>query len=156
MRARPCTTIFLLAFALISQARAAEIYQWIDESGIIHFTDDPERIPASAPQLPSFAVREFAETPKDTGREAAPQPPPPGQPSLLEPPPAPAEPAPFIYYAPQEVTIVVSNSSRRRFHKPPCKVHCGPSFRPDFNDRRYIHPSVFNGGSRQYIQPGKR
>ena len=153
MRASTWTTILLLAFSLTSTARAAVIYQWIDERGIVHFTDNSERVPASARRSPSFAVREFAETPKNVaGLEAAPEPPPLDLAPLLEPPALPAEPAPFIY-APQEVIIVVSSPSRRHFHKPPCKVHCGPSFRPDFNNRRYIHPSVFNGGSRQYIQP---
>jgi hypothetical protein len=28
-----------------------------------------------------------------------------------------------------------------------------PVFQPSFDDRRFIHPSVFDGGSRQFIHP---
>jgi len=68
-----------------------------------------------------------------------------------------ADPKPIattvVTYAPQEVIVVVnSNSPQPNVH--PCNFgnHCKPASRPDFTDRRYIHPSVFDGGSRRSIR----
>ena len=58
-----------------------------------------------------------------------------------------------VTYAPQEVIVVVnSNSGQPNLH--PCNFgsNCKPAFRPDFTDRRYIHPSVFEGGLRRYVR----
>jgi hypothetical protein len=67
-----------------------------------------------------------------------------------------AEPKPIattvVTYAPQQVIVVVSSNSRQpNVH--PCNFgsNCKAAFfRPDFTDRRHIHPSVFGGGSRRY------
>ncbi|MGH7830539.1 MAG: hypothetical protein ACREP8_10225, partial [Candidatus Binatia bacterium] len=64
---------------------------------------------------------------------------------------------PIIHYNPQSVQIVVVNSIVRRHKEKRCFLPegCAPAFRPDFNDRRFIHPSAFDpGGSRQFIHPG--
>ena len=161
--------VFLLLFASLlladfGRASAGEIFQWIDSRGVIHFTDDYSRIPVSVRGTPDLIVRHpFAES------EQKP-------PSALAERNDPGIPTSEPYYdrlgrkdayertekyypeasadtgASENVTIVVVNNS---VHKKPCHGHaCSGRFKPDFNDRRYIHPSVFNGGSRQYVQPG--
>jgi hypothetical protein len=59
-----------------------------------------------------------------------------------------------VTYALQEVNIVVVNSNLQQPNLHPCAFggHCKPAFRPDFTDRRYIHPSVFDGSSRCYAR----
>jgi len=36
------------ALALACTAQGAEIYRWVDEQGVVHFSDDPSRIPPQA------------------------------------------------------------------------------------------------------------
>jgi len=55
----------------------------------------------------------------------------------------------IIYYNPQYFQIVVVNS----FARPAKKEKSRGVFRPSFDDRRFIHPSAFDGGSRQFIRP---
>lgn len=145
---------FGLALLFGSPATANEIYQWTDVKGVIHFADSLNWVPAAARYSSSFIVRkDLAATEKITELEhriAEPIVNPATEP-LPEPAPNRAEPTAVIY-APQEVTIVVVNSDTRHFKRDPCS-HCKPVFRPDFNNRQYIHPSVFNGGSRQYVYP---
>jgi hypothetical protein len=145
---------FGLALILGSPAAANEIYQWTDVKGVIHFADSLNWVPETARNSSSFVVRKdldntskITELPHRTPEpivnpEAAP---------LLEPMPNRTDPT-SVVYASQEVTIVVVNSATRHFKRRPCS-HCKPVFRPDFNNRQYIHPSVFNGGSRQYVYP---
>lgn len=40
----------LIAFALLVFANPcwADIYKWVDESGVAHFTDDPAQVPKSS------------------------------------------------------------------------------------------------------------
>jgi hypothetical protein len=57
----------LAVSALLSTPAAADIYRWEDESGVIHFTDDPSSIPAKF---------------KGKSREILKTPPAQGQPSL--------------------------------------------------------------------------
>ncbi|HWP60595.1 MAG TPA: DUF4124 domain-containing protein [Candidatus Acidoferrales bacterium] len=154
--------LLLLAWglALAERAVASEVFQWIDARGVIHFTDDYSRVPAEVREAPEAIVRHsFAETQRYD--------------EAVFVPPTPTVSAKEVKYepvvglreqmetaarrsaadsaAPENVTIIVVNNS---FPKKPCRGHsCSGRFDPDFNDRRYIHPDVFNGGTRQYIQP---
>jgi hypothetical protein len=142
-----------LALLLNSPAAANEIYQWTDTNGVIHFADRLNWVPATVRNSSSFIVRkdlavsekitELNHTTPESLVNPAVEP-------LLEAAPNRAEPATVIY-APQEVTIVVVNSETRHFKQPSCS-HCKPVFRPDFNNRQYIHPSAFDGGPRQPIR----
>lgn len=146
-----------LALTLSSPASAAEVYQWTDLNGVVNFSDNLDLVPQSARSSSSFVVRQDLVTVASSTVEVSPIAPEP----LTKPEaertaevmPTPAEVTP-VFYAPQELTIVVVNSFRH-----PKKHGCGGGgpckrvFRPDFNDRQYIHPSVFSGGSRQYIHP---
>jgi len=45
--ARAAVVALLLPLALGAAAEPPEIYKWVDENGIAHYTTDPERIPSS-------------------------------------------------------------------------------------------------------------
>jgi Domain of unknown function (DUF4124) len=146
-----------LTLLLSSPVSAGEIYQWTDINGIVHFTDNLNWVPELARNSSNLIVRRDLPTnasPAVEVRPISPEPlttPEPGP--TLQPLPYQAEVSPPLY-APQEVTIVVVNNGHRHLRKHPCGgAHCKPVFRPDFNNRQYIHPSVFSGGSRQYIHP---
>jgi Domain of unknown function (DUF4124) len=144
-----------LSLLLETSIASAQIFQWTDVKGVIHFTDNPYSIPESIRNSSALIVRKDMDT---NGHSSM---------TTFDPLPAPeissatnpldADPKPIattlITYAPQEVIVVVnSNSGQPNLH--PCNFgnHCKPAFRPDFTDRRYIHPSVFEGGSRRYVR----
>jgi Domain of unknown function (DUF4124) len=153
--------IGLTAFCLLlgASGASAQIFQWTDAKGILHFTDNPHWIPESIRNSAALIVRKDLEVKSQPAEE------PPAHPAT------PATPSAFdqsqdethqtatavVTQAPQEINIgVVGNSESRQRHLSPCKFggNCKPAFRANFNDRQYIHPSVFDGGSRQYIHPG--
>jgi len=140
----------------------AELFQWTDGRGVIHFTDHLESVPEPLRNSPRLIVRQ--DLAKGEVSSTAPTPPvlttgePVAQPKAIEEiEPEPAKVIPqVVHYQPQYSTVVVVNTI---VHQPRKKKFCAipegcpPAFRPNFNDRRYIHPSVFDGGSRQYIHP---
>lgn len=141
-----------------------EIYQWTDARGVIHFTDNLSAVPDAVRRSPELVVRRDIETEtmsagtddpltekkptreSDTTKKKSPE--------TVSVDSGKGAPAGVSYHS-EPVTIVVVNSILRRPGKHPChaKGNCQPAFRPDFNDRRHIHPSVFGGGARQYIHP---
>ena len=142
-------------FLLVETSLASgQIYQWTDIKGVIHFTDNLASVPESIRNSSTLIVR------KDMVSDSHPSV------TAIAPPPAAeisaaknsldAEREPLattvVNYAPQEVNVVVVNSDSRQPNLHPCAFggHCKPAFRPDFTDRRYIHPSVFDGSSRRY------
>ena len=153
--------IGLAAFCLLIQTAgaSAQIFQWTDEKGTLHFTDNAHRIPESIRNSSALIVRHDldvkSQAPKVTPVPLA-------TPCVLN------QPEEETYqigtavatYAPQEVNevnmVVVETSDSRRPSTPPCKFgsNCKPAFRANFDNRQYIHPSVFDGGSRQYIHTG--
>jgi hypothetical protein len=153
----------LAVFCLLLQTRGAgaEIYQWTDAKGTLHFTDNPHWIPESVRNSPTLIVRKDLEV-KRTSPEIAPPPLPAAIPSrALE--RSEGETVRETAYVVEEVNetnnvIVVVGNSPSRGHAHPCGFSgkCGPVFRANFADRQYIHPSVFDGGSRQYIHPGSQ
>lgn len=156
--------VFALALAFtLSRPAWAQVFQWSDARGVIHFTDNASAIPESVKGSPQLIIRTDMNLRSD-GFDSAP-----AQERAVEQPafepeatptPAPStaepakSPAPIIHYNPQNYTIVVINSVVRK-PKKECLLPegCKPVFQPSFDDRRFIHPSVFDGGSRQFIQP---
>ena len=165
--------VFYLGFVLLilwPSFVGAEIYQWTDPRGVIHFTDDSSSIPESLRNSPKLIIRH--ETPT-RGRFSEIPPAPESPVSEVIPPSQPPEvssrelelgefsppviydsPSPVVYYVPQDVQIVVVNPVVGHLHGKFCPTPggCGRIFRPNFNDRRFVHPSVFNGGSRQFVR----
>ena len=138
----------------------AELFQWTDSRGVIHFTDNFYSVPEYLRGSPQLVVRQdveitarFSEAPAQAeqplSEEKRPEV---GSPSEPEPSKI---PQPIIHYNPQSIQIVVVHSIVRRPKEKRCLFPegCVPAFRPNFNDRRYIHPSVFNGGPQQHLQP---
>jgi len=154
------TLIALCLFASAVAAASADLYQWTDAQGVVHFSDNPQAVPKEMRGSAQVKVRKdfFTITLK-----AAPAPATQAESSTTSASnphasanvhPAPETPLQVIY-APQESTVVVINNGGHRakhHHYQPCHG-CAPAFRADFNDRRYVHPSVFSGGARQYIRP---
>ena len=144
----------------------AEVFQWTDSRGVIHFTDNLHSVPEFVRRSSHLTIRgdsdigrSFSEIPipsetaqQEPVSEAKAE-------EMLSPQgPEPAKVPPLVvHYNPQHTTIVVVNSIVRQPSKRSCEAtaqSCPPSgFRPSFDDRRYIHPSVFDGGPQQYIQP---
>lgn len=134
-----------------------EVFQWTDARGVIHFTDNIYSVPDQIRRSPDLIVRTDLEVSGDT--PAAEESPADESPSPAPEPPrnteeeAAAAPTPVIVsYEPQPVTIIVVNSRVSVPKKKPCPG-CKPAIRPDFQNRRYVHPSVFDGGPRQFVHP---
>lgn len=156
---------FLCLFLWVSPVfSGGEVYQWTDSMGTIHFTDNPHSVPEYLRGSPDLTIRlDF-----DIGGGSSSE----GEPSVTLTPPeiTKMEPvwepkAPEVFRSPEPrkaiptvvdnsqhfTTIVVVNRIVRLRKKRRC---CRGVFRPNFNDRRFVHPSVFNnGGSRQFIRP---
>jgi hypothetical protein len=149
-------TLLVLFVSMPSNIAGAQVFQWTDPKGVLHVTDNPHSIPESVRNSSLLIVR------RDWHSQSGP--------AAKSSDPLPAlvqsnqtdesetyampTPPPVITYAPQELNIVVVNRARPH-KKNPCRAvaECRSVFRPDFTNRRYIHPSVFDGGSRQYIHP---
>lgn len=157
--------IKLLALAVwlsAAPALGADLYQWTDARGGVHFSDNLQTVPQEIRNSGRLSVRKdfFAAAPSaptkptaKTSSDQAVRSSSDAETSL--PVEATAQPPVQVLYAPQETTIVIVNGQRRPSrHRPPCRgAHCPTPFRPDFSQRQYIHPSAFDGGSRQYVQP---
>lgn len=153
--------IGLAAFCLLIQTAgaSAQVFQWTDEKGTLHFTDNAHRIPESIRNSSALIIRNDLDV-KSQAPKAIPLPlAAPATPSALHP----SDEETYqigntlATDAPQEMNIVVvGDSNSRPPATPPCKFgsNCKPVFRGSFDNRQYIHPSVFDGGSRQYIYPG--
>ena len=161
--------ISLAALWLLLQPRGvtAEIFQWTDAKGTLHFTDNPHWIPESIKNSPALIVRKDLEVkPSSPGIE-------PGTAPAVVAASASAGAESEIHQTRTEASspvervnetnnnnsvVVFGNFQPRRHNPHPCSfgTNCQPVFRPNFADRQYIHPSVFDGGSRQYIHPGAR
>jgi hypothetical protein len=162
-RGKPGFFLWILLLAPALPLRG-EVFQWTDSRGIIHFTDNLHSVPQFLRGSPHLIIREDLGE-KETASESSPRPEFVSKQPILEPKApekvTPSEPEPtkvtppVVHYNPQYFNVVVVNSivrpTKNRGCPPP--QGCRSVFRPNFDDRRYIHPSVFNGGSRQYIHP---
>ena len=160
----PTSAVGLLSWLLLLlpvTSLRAELYQWTDARGTIHFTDNLHTVPGLLRNSPHLIIRQDSWAEKSSLSSTPPETLPPEEalsPKEVE--PMKAAP-PIIHYNPQQITIVVVNTIVSRPKDRICIVGgsaldaqwCRPVPRFNFDDRRYIHPSVFNGGSRQFIQP---
>lgn len=154
-------TVFLLSPALSH----AEVFQWTDARGVIHWTDNLHSVPDSLRGSPGLIIRQDLDVKRASweifdqaeyrNTEAISPPKTAEIHRPTEPEQKTAAP-PTIQYSPQFTNVVVINSTvlHPKKHRCPSSQGCQGTFRPNFDDRRYIHPSVFDGGSRQFIQPG--
>ena len=142
----------------------AEVFQWTDSRGIIHMTDNLHSVPEPLRNSPTLMIRQdldlktspgAADYPEIASEEPLSRPKAPEAANPSEPELKTAAPPNIHYSVQQQTTIVVVNSVVRhpRKHSCPGSEGCQGVFRPNFDDRRYVHPGVFNGGARQYIQP---
>src|SRR5215475_13751592 len=153
MKRRLPPFLFLLwVIATASPAHAAEVYQWFDSTGGIHFTDDYYATPVALRGTPDLIVRNDLRSEKrfvnaktvsatpiqerwaattDNYEQSS------GYADLNS----------DNFAAPQNIIVVVNDSLPLK----PCLHGCRARFKQDFNDRQYIHPSVFNAPARQYI-----
>jgi hypothetical protein len=148
----------VLLLWLQSSVDGADLFQWTDGGGVIHFTDNLHKVPESIRKSDRLLVRKGFLVNDPAGDETK-LPDAPVNPSFnaakdnsaAEP----QQPEPSsLSDAPQEINVVVENSTARRTKIRSCHMpNCKPGFHPHFNDRQYVHPSVFNGGARQYIHP---
>ena len=157
-------TLLWTALLLSPALSSAEVFQWTDARGVIHFADNLHSVPDSLRGSPSLIIRQDLDV-KRTSWEIFDQAEyrnteaisPPKTPEIHRPtePEQKTAAPPTIQYSPQFTNVVVINSTvlHPRKHLCPSSQGCQGGFRPNFDDRRYIHPSVFDGGSRQYIQP---
>jgi hypothetical protein len=145
-----------LSLLMETSIASAQIFQWTDVKSVIHFTDNPYSIPESIRNSSALIVRKDMDIKSHSSVTTFD--PLPAAEILSATNPLDADPKPIattvVTYAPQEVVVVVNSNSRPpNIH--PCNFgsHCKAAFfRPDFTDRRYIHPSVFDGGSRRYVR----
>src|SRR5215510_5151632 len=141
MRTRlPLLLFSLSVLATVSPARAVEVYQWFDSTGGIHFTDDYYATPRALRGTPDLLVRtdlgkqQFVEPQTVSGAavqerwvtDTENQ----GQSSRY------ADLNSDNFEPPQNVIVVVNDSLPIK----PCFHGCRVRFKPDFNDRQYIHP----------------
>ena len=153
---------FLLWMSLLFPTPiSAQLFQWTGPTGVIHFTDNWHSVPDSLKDSPYLIIREDfnlrerpaeTSTAPDTPKQELVRPP-----DMVRPPePEPSKASAPVIYNPQYFNIVVVNTIVRHSKRDNCGLaRCQPTpvFRPNFNDRRYIHPSVFTGGPHQYIHP---
>ena len=144
------TAISLLGLFLLTHSLAlgADLFQWTDARGVIHFTDRLDAVPETVRQSASLIVRPGFFSPP-TSSESGPTLP--GQ-SLVTPPPEPLQDSQLITndfgqvplsYTPQE-TIVVTNSGVQ----PWCaRNKCGFAFRPRFNGSQHPHRPLVVGAT---------
>lgn len=165
MKSQMLGTLLWMAFLLSPAILHAQVFQWTDARGVIHWTDNLHSVPDSLRGSPSLIIRqdldvkrtswEIFDQAEDRNTEPVSPPKAPEIPRPTEPEQKTAAP-PTIQYSPQFTNVVVINSTVLHLKKRPCPSSqgCQGVFRPNFDDRRFIHPSVFDGGSRQYIHPG--
>jgi hypothetical protein len=149
------SSIFLLLALGLSVPAQAEIFQWTDSKGTIHFTDDYDRVPPSVKgsdrliirsDLPSNANAQSV-TEEESSLDAAK-----AQETPLEQESSPA-PATVVSYDSRDIQVIVISAFGNRRGTKPCGVNgCRSRVRFNFNDRRYVHPSVFDR-PRPYVRP---
>lgn len=163
LKARTLIKLLVLGLWLVAStapALSADLYQWTDPRGVVNFSDNPYAVPKEIRNSGRLQMRKdfFPATPTRAklGEKTPVEPPASSGSDTVTPMQVEAIPQPRVQviYAPQENTIVVVNGQQRSVRHRPCRgERCAPAFRPNANDRQYIHPSVFGGGSRQYVRP---
>ena len=70
---RIALTLFLLLPLLASAAEKAEVYKWVDEKGVIHYTDKPPNDNAQPAKLPPLQTYKGGTTPNLSKFDKGPQ-----------------------------------------------------------------------------------
>jgi hypothetical protein len=145
--------LFLLIFA---PSAAGQLFQWTDFQGTVHFTDNFLAVPESVRRSSDLLIRHdwgrsevsAQSTSEPFSTEPAPNVPVPETP---RPPEGKADPVnQIIYYRPQQITIVqITKIVRSR--EP--ELTPTPRAKRSFDDRQFIHPSVFGGSPQPHIHP---
>lgn len=166
MKSSTMAFLFFVSLGIGAGPLRAEFYQWVDSRGIIHFTDSYDRVPDELRGSSRLIVRtdlltrvsgnaaasdvKIVDDPEEQAQK--------GGPGETVPPEetAPEGSPVSIHHNPQQFNIIVVRPVVVRrpkiFPGPPPKI---PKIEPLklSVDRRYIHPSVFSGGSREFIHP---
>ncbi|MGH7833759.1 MAG: DUF4124 domain-containing protein [Candidatus Binatia bacterium] len=141
------SSILVLLAVGLSVPVQAEIFQWTDSKGTIHFTDDYYRVPPSLKGSGRLIIRRdlpsggpaFRVGEEEAGLDAAKTQEPPLEQEL-----GPA-PAAVVSYDSHDIQVVVNSFGSLSSSKHCLATErCRPRARFDFNDRRYVHPSVFD------------
>jgi uncharacterized protein DUF4124 len=137
----------LVALSLCTQMgiAGAEIFQWTDARGILHFTDNPYSIPETVRNSSMLIVRNDLHPAGSSSSESAEPVAPSATSSQAEEAGSDASRPPshvITYAAPEANIIVVSRNTRVK--KNPCVlVHdCRAAFRPNGAKHPYIHTSA--------------
>jgi hypothetical protein len=143
--------IFMVLAVGLPLPAQAGIFQWTDSKGTIHFTDDYERVPSSLKGSDRLIVR--SDLPSNDNapvvREEEPNPEAAkAQDAAPEQQESPAPPAVVLYDIGDIEVAVNSFGGLRAGKRCLAGARCAPRVRFDFNDRRHIHPSVFDNASR--------
>jgi Domain of unknown function (DUF4124) len=144
----------LVALSLCTQMgiAGAEIFQWTDARGILHFTDNPYSIPETVRNSSMLIVRnDFHPAGSSSSEPVAPL----ATSSQAEEAGSDASrlPSHAITYAPTEANIIVVSRNTRVKKNPCVSVHdCRAAFRPDGAKRRYIHTSAPGRDSRRTLR----
>jgi uncharacterized protein DUF4124 len=109
-----------LSLLIESSIASAQIFQWTDVKGIIHFTDNPYSIPESIRNSSALIVRKDMDTNSHSSSVTSFEPLPAVEISSATNPSDPIATA-VVTYAPQEVIVVV-NSNLRQPNNHPCKL----------------------------------
>jgi hypothetical protein len=158
---KPRLPVFLFSLSLLATATLAhggEVYQWFDSMGGIHFTDDYYATPVALRDTPNLIVR------TDLGKEQAVDSNSGASPITrrnvdredrwannaenYEANSRYVDANSESFEPPQNVIVVVNDSLPTK----PCRHSCAGRFKPDFNDRQYIHPSVFNSSPHHSVR----
>ena|SRR5215467_1577004 len=146
------TAISLLGLFLLTQslAFAADLFQWTDARGVIHFTDRLEAVPETVQQSTDLIVRPNFFSPVTTPVMQVPAP---SAPLTTRPPIQDSQWAPYdtgpspLAYAPPE-TIVVVNSGVQPINQASCIGNkCGFAFRHRFNGPNQHRAFIGGAGS---------
>jgi hypothetical protein len=136
------TAISLLGLFLLmhSLAFGADLFQWTDARGVIHFTDSFDSVPELVRQSASLIVRPGFFSPADQSKSrpsfperlSATRPPEPNQDSQLI--ANDIGPAPMTY-TPQEIIVGVNSDAQQQVKQLWCVGNkCNRAFRPRFNE----------------------
>jgi Domain of unknown function (DUF4124) len=163
MPAATRTSICLLGFFLLmrSLALGADLFQWTDAAGVIHFTDSFNSVPESVRPSPSLIIR--------TGFFSPAAPLAVKQLSIEQPEAIMSEPAcdsqliannsgpTLVPDAPQKTIVVVNSIAQRPIKPLPCLGgSCNHVFHHRFNDPRHVHQRPFGVGTPTSILGGQR
>lgn len=70
MKTMKLLLILVLLVSGLTGTAAADIYRWIDDSGTLHYTGDPDNVPAAyRTRVETLAVRQSTRTPAETPQE---------------------------------------------------------------------------------------